>query len=339
VGEGFILVEMAGVDLASATRLVGTPGRFEMRIRTGANQTAPVLDSAHISSAFVEEVDPVRGVWGVALRLRPRGAELFREAALSFGALDNPEARPVVMLLDGETIYEAPIGDDLARSLRAGPQDRAVAVTGSGDEGRARAKELQAHLDAGVLPVSVSIAGSGQVPPTLGRQFTGLVFTALALGLAAVAALVLLRYRSVRVAAPLVAVSSSEVLILLGFAASIGWSLDLPSLAGIILVVGTGVDHLLVITDDAMRGGELKYIETLRARVKGGLGTIATAAATTAAAMAPLAFFGFGALSGFALVTIIGLILGVGVARPAYAHILTAIISRKPEIANRLAGA
>ncbi len=280
----------------------------------------------------MEEADPGRGVWGVSLRLTGRGAELLREAALQNGAVDNPIAHPVLMLLDGETIYDAPLADDLARSLRTTPTDRTIAITGAGEEGRARARELQTHLDAGVLPVSVAIAGSGQVPPTLGRQFTGLVFTALLLGLLAVALLVFLRYREFRVAAPLLLVTSSEVLILLGFAAAIRWSLDLPSLAGIILVVGTGVDHLIIITDGVMRGGKLEYIETLRARIRGGLGTIFSAAGTTAAAMAPLAFFGFGALSGFAFVTLLGLLLGVGVARPAYARILTEVVARRPQV-------
>lgn len=332
LGESHILVELAGLDLASASRLVGTPGRFEMRIRTTGNQSAPALDSAHIRTAYVEEADPGRGVWGVSLRLTGRGAELLREAALQHGAVDNPIAHPVLMLLDGETIYDAPLADELARSLRTTPTDRTIAITGAGEAGRARARELQAHLDAGVLPVSVAIAGSGQVPPTLGRQFTGLVFTALALGLVAVALLVFLRYREFRIAGPMLLVSSSEAFILLGFAAAIRWSLDLPSLAGIILVVGTGVDHLLIITDGVMRGGKLEFIETLQARIRGGLGTIFSAAGTTAAAMAPLAFFGFGALSGFAFVTLLGLLLGVGVARPAYARILTEVIARRPQI-------
>lgn len=338
LGESHLLVELAGVDLASASRLVGTPGRFEMRIRTTGNQSAPALDSTHIRTAYVDEADPGRGVWGVSLRLTGRGAELLREAALQHGAVDNPIAHPVLMLLDGETVYDAPLADELARSLRTTPTDRTIAITGPGEEGRARAKELQTHLDAGVLPVSVAVAGSGQVPPTLGRQFTGLAFAALALGLVAVAVLVLLRYREARIAAPMLMVSSSEVLILLGFAAAIGWSLDLPSLAGIILVVGTGVDHLLIITDEATRGGELKYTEQLRARVSGGFKTILTAAATTAAAMTPLAFFGFGALSGFAFVTLLGLLLGVGVARPAYAKILEGVIARRPDMAKRIAG-
>ena len=46
------------------------------------------------------------------------------------------------------------------------------------------------------------------------------------------------------------------------------------------------------------------------------------AAATTVVAMLPLLFMGFGALTGFALIIILGVILGTFIARPAYGRII-----------------
>ncbi|MEI8003452.1 MAG: preprotein translocase subunit SecD, partial [Methanothrix sp.] len=51
------------------------------------------------------------------------------------------------------------------------------------------------------------------------------------------------------------------------------------------------------------------------------------AAATTVVAMLPLLGMGFGALTGFALIIIIGVILGTVIARPAYGRIIGHIMA------------
>ena len=125
---------------------------------------------------------------------------------------------------------------------------------------------------------------------------------------------------------------------MLGVWAMAGWQLDLASLAGIIMVIGTGVDQLIIITDELMKGGEAAASSAERsikeraaeAAEKAGVGKIAVAtsskvyltrlsrafmiilgaAATTVVAMLPLLVMGFGVLTGFALIIILGVILG-----------------------------
>jgi preprotein translocase subunit SecD len=53
------------------------------------------------------------------------------------------------------------------------------------------------------------------------------------------------------------------------------------------------------------------------------------AATTTIGAMLPLAYLGLGRISGFAVVTIIGVIIGVLVTRPAYGSVLRELITEK----------
>jgi preprotein translocase subunit SecD len=132
-----------------------------------------------------------------------------------------------------------------------------------------------------------------------------------------------------------------------------GWQLDLASLAGIILVIGTGVDQLIIITDELIRGGEAASIaaeKSIKERAdaaaeKSGAAVAPTsskvyltrlsraftiilgAAATTAVAMLPLLYMGFGALTGFALIIILGVILGTAIARPAYGRIIGYILA------------
>jgi preprotein translocase subunit SecD len=229
---------------------------------------------------------------------------------------------------------------------------------GSGDAGSTKAKELYIHLREGALPVNVAIVGSGQVSAALGKQFKIQMVIAGLIALLAVAAMVFYRYREKRIVLPMVATSFSEVVMMLGIWSLggiwFGWQLDLSSLAGIIMVIGTGVDQLVIITDELIRGGEAVPAASDRsikeraaeAAEKSGVGKavaasskvylgrlsrafsiIIGAAATTAVAMLPLLYMGFGALTGFALIIIVGVILGTAIARPAYGRIIGHILA------------
>ncbi|MEM0499209.1 MAG: preprotein translocase subunit SecD, partial [Methanothrix sp.] len=188
------------------------------------------------------------------------------------------------------------------------------------------------------LPVNVKIIGSGQVDAALGSQFKFQVALAGILAILAVGLLVFYRYRERRIVLPIVCTSFSEVILMLGVWSAAGWQLDLASIAGIIMVIGTGVDHLFIITDELLHGervterneqeakGVLLTGKIYLARLSRAFYIILGAAATTIAAMIPLLWMGFGALMGFALITIIGVLIGVGIARPAYGRIIGYIL-------------
>jgi preprotein translocase subunit SecD len=113
----------------------------------------------------------------------------------------------------------------------------------------------------------------------------------------------------------------SEFIIILGVAALIGWNLDLPSIAGILATVGTGVDQQIVILDEASRS---KNIGISR-RMKRALFIIITAYLTSVVALLPLYWAGAGLFRGFAFTTIIGITAGVLITRPAFAEIIRKI--------------
>ncbi len=94
--------------------------------------------------------------------------------------------------------------------------------------------------------------------------------------------------------------------------------LDLAAIAGIISAVGTGVDDQIIITDERTR----ERIKSLKKRVKRAFFIIFTSAASTIGAMIPVMTIGAGAVRGFAITTIIGVIVGITVTRPAYAIVL-----------------
>jgi preprotein translocase subunit SecD len=120
----------------------------------------------------------------------------------------------------------------------------------------------------------------------------------------------------------MIATSVSEVFMILGFATLIGWQLNLPAIAGIIAVIGTGIDHLVIITDEVLYEGKIPSLKVYLSRISKAFAIIFAAAATTIIAMSPLLWMGFGALKGFAITTIIGVLIGVLIARPAYGRVI-----------------
>ena len=63
-------------------------------------------------------------------------------------------------------------------------------------------------------------------------------------------------------------------------------------------------------------------------RLSRALGIIVAAAATVVIAMLPLALMDLSTLKGFAIITILGVLVGVIVTRPAYGKIIMQILSK-----------
>lgn len=321
VDNSFILIDLAGVDVATAQEIVGRPGVFEIRIQTTGNETMHVLYGSEIVNVELPTGERGGG-WGVPFSLSEEGALVFQKAAIESGATRNREAHYISMHLDDEEIFSAPLAQDLAASLEVAPLRNMVAQVGGEDAASRKAHELYIHLREGALPVNVEIIGSGQVTASLGSQFKKQVFAAGFLAILAVGFVIFFRYREPKIVLPMVGTSFSEVLMMLGVAALLGWQLDLASIAGIIAVIGTGVDHLVIITDEVLYEGKVPSGKVYLARLSSAFGIIMAAALTTIVAMLPLFGMGFGAFKSFALITIAGVLIGVLIARPAYGRII-----------------
>ncbi len=203
---------------------------------------------------------------------------------------------------------------------------RITGTTATLEEAREAVQRNQILLTSGNLPVELSIESKSTTPPTLGRRFlkyslyTGLV------AIAAVGAIIYLRYRRFEIVVPVMITGLSEILLILGLASFINWELDLPAVAGIIAAVGTGVDHQIVITDETLKEGKRRKAISIAERIRRAFFIIFTAAATTIAAMLPLMSIGAGMLKGFAFTTIMGVLIGITITRPAYAKVVGEIL-------------
>jgi preprotein translocase subunit SecD len=223
------------------------------------------------------------------------------------------------------TITEAVAGKPLGSMV--------ITTGGKSDYARKRAEDLRIVLSQR-LPVGISFESEEPVEPRLGAEFMDEALRAVLVAFVGVGVLVYIRYRRLKIAAAIMGVMLSTLIITLGVASALGWSIGLAEIGGLIVVVGTGVDHQIIITDEVLRGA-LPHAQrmSLKGRIGRAFSIIFAAAATTIAAMVALAYVGFGVMRGFALITIVGVLIGVLLARPAYASILSFIMAKeKPEI-------
>ncbi|MBW2974233.1 hypothetical protein KY366_00815 [Candidatus Woesearchaeota archaeon] len=342
-GNQYILVEIAGATEEEVKDLLAKQGKFEAKIGNGTAFKGGTDITYVCRSADCAGISPFEGCshmgseWMCRFRfsisLSPeaaqRQADLTRDLEVLTEEKHQYLSEKLVLFLDDRQVDELRIGAELK-----GKAETNIQISGSGtgisqQEAAVNAlqnmKRLQTILITGSLPFKLDIVKTDTISPILGHEF---VRNALLVGLIAiltVSIVVFLRYRKWKIAIPIVITSIAEVTILLGVAALIGWNLDLAAIAGIIISVGTGVDHKIIITDETLEG-EAKKIYNWKERFKGAFFIVIGAYLTTVFAMVPLIFAGAGMLKGFAIITIIGVSISIFITRSSYPRIIELLL-------------
>ncbi|MFC7235484.1 preprotein translocase subunit SecD [Halosegnis marinus] len=349
----YVVVEVPNANRSEVIGLIGTPGRVQVVALSPAEngtgfERQPLLDQSDLTvSGVVTRQTPGGGTsYAVGVTVSnddaaQRFADTMREEGftseqnpngigncdyeLGEGPQDDSEYC-LLTVRDGETVYAASMGD-LATIINNGDfvADPSFSI---GAPNQSTARQLELDLRAGALPTTLNIdeGTTYYLQPSLAQEFKTFSVVTGAVAVLAVAFVVFLRYREVGVAAPMVLTAAAEVYLLLGFAALVGLALDLSHIAGFIAVIGTGVDDLVIIADEILQGERVTTGRVFQSRFRKAFWVIGAAAATTIIAMSPLAVLSLGDLQGFALVTIVGVLLGVLVTRPAYGNILRNVV-------------
>jgi preprotein translocase subunit SecD len=207
-----------------------------------------------------------------------------------------------------------------------------ITGTGSGNtpqEQQANAlselENLKVVLSSGRLPVSTYIGSSYSVDASLGKQFLVYSVVGLALAIIIVGLLIVIRYRHPALIVPIMLVDLCEVLITIAIVGTFG-TLDLAAAAGIITLIGTAVDNQIIITDELLhkRGNSEEEIAEhgLKEKLGRAFHIVFTTAGIAIVAMLPLLLSGIVEITGFALSTIIGILVGVLITRPGFGKIV-----------------
>ena len=337
-GNNFMSVEIAGASPTDLQSLLEEQGKFEAKI---GNETAFIGGDRDIASvcrndatcAYIENCQQSQEGYFCSFRftvyLSEAAAE--RHAAITDKLEVNVTAeggyleKSLDLFLDDVLVDTLLISEGLK-----GRVTTQISISGSGtgntEEEAYEATEesmnkLQTILITGSLPYKLEIVKLDTISPTLGNDFTKSILIAGLVALLAASLVVFIRYRDVKASLALILVSFSEIIIILGVASLIEWSIDLASIAGILATIGTGFDDQIVILDEARQ----KTVLSIKQKLRRAYVIIMGAYFTALVSLLPLIKAGAGLFKGFAITTIIGISIGVFITRPAFSEIVKRI--------------
>ena len=341
-GNNYILVEIAGATPEDLKKLIGEQGKFEAKIGnetvfTGGTDEGVASVSRSGQDAGIYQCDNQGSAYYCSFRF---GIYLTEKAAKNQGYLTsklsinvtNPEYldKSLDLYLDDKLVNSLLISKDLKGS--SSPQ---ISISGSGtgatrDLAIANAneemKQLQTVLITGSLPYKLEIIKLDTISPTLGESFTNIILISGLASIFAVAIVILIRYKHLKFSLALMLTCISEVVIVLGIACFISWNLDLPSIAGIIAGIGTGIDAQIIVLDESKQ----KTAVSLKEKLKRAFSIILGSYFTAVVSMLPLMWAAAGLFKGFAITSIIGITVGILITRPAFVDMVR-LIEEKDE--------
>ena len=187
------------------------------------------------------------------------------------------------------------------------------AITGgsgiiSGNFTSQEATDLAVLLRAGALPAPLSIVEERSVGPGLGADSIAAGKIAAIIGMLLVCLFMILIYGSFGVIANISLIAN--LFIILSLLGTIGATLTLPGIAGIVLTIGIAVDANVLIFERIKEENlkKTKIFETIKRGFDKALSTILDANITTLIASLLLFVFGSGPIKGFAITLSLGVI-------------------------------
>ena len=258
--------------------------------------------TAGITGEYVDNAmvlnDDTSGQPYVSLSFNQAGAKIFGDLTEK-----NVQRRMAIQLDDkvnSAPIIQEKIGGGQARITLGGYEAYQKLM--------AEAQDLVVVLRAGALPAPLKPVTETTIGPALGRDSITMGKWALIIAGIAVVLFMLIYYKGGGVAADIALVANA--LFITGILSGFGATLTLPGIAGIILTVGMAVDANVIIYERIRE--ELKDGKSPRAAVDAGYSrafwTIFDAQITTFIAGVVMLQYGTGAIKGFAVTLLIGIV-------------------------------
>ncbi len=327
----FIMVSMPNVGESQALSLIQNQGIFYAKINNqtvfnSTNKNEGILKVCLTSSCpYGGELMPSlnNGAYqfDFGIELSSQAAQNFASATKNLSVNANGYlSAPIVLYLNGKQTSSLLIAANLK-----GQAEQTIQISGSAQtyqQALAQMKTLQSVFESGSLPTPIKVISIQSVSSSTGSQFISEIYILLLAAFVAISIIVFLRYMDFRVSSLILLTSIAEIFIVIGVAALIHWTLDIPSIAGIIASIGISVDDQIIITDEIIRGAAQSEYTSVKKRVKRAFFIIFVSFFSFSAIMFPLLFSSASLFTGFALTTILASLVGLLITRPAYAQII-----------------
>jgi preprotein translocase subunit SecD len=303
-----LIVEIAGItDIDQAISIVKKTAHLEFRTlkeQEGEATISAIADLYETSGLTGKDLkraiaepsqDHQNPGYVVSLEFNQEGAEKFEEIT------KNNIGSPVAIFLDDEMI-SSPVVQSVIT-------DGYAQITGDFEANEA--KQLSVQLNAGALPVPLSIESQTRVGPTLGSESVQKSLFAAAIGIIAVSIFMILYYRMLGVFAVISLLIYS--LIVFAIFKIIPVTLTLAGIAGFILSIGMAVDANILIFERVKE--ELKWKkpkhDAFYTGFKRAWSSIRDSNISSLITTSILFYFGTGPVRGFALTLAIGIIVSM----------------------------
>ncbi len=300
-GNRRLVVQLPGIkDYEQALDVIGRTAYLEFYDQTNMDKLTKNDPTAKplITGNDLKKADAVilnTGENVVTLEFKPEGAKKFAQ-----GTRDNI-GKMIYILLDKQVIQPANVIEEIP--------DGQAQITGY--KTLADAQNIAVMLNAGAIPVKISVGRPVVVSAALGQDSLAKSKTAGIIGAAAVVVFMIIFYLGSG------AVASFALAIYAGLTVLTLWAmhatLTLHGIAGFILSVGMAVDAN-IITYERIKD-ELRLGRTLRSAIDTGynnaMRTIIDSNVTTLIAGAVLFFYGTGTIRGFAVTLSIGVLMSM----------------------------
>jgi len=323
-GVDRIVVQVPGLqDPDQIKRILGQTAKLDFRLLCNSQPTGPNQQPPAECEALPEQKNPGRIYWvQTSSAATVSGADLtdaqpafdnrtnepivtFRfnqKGAVRFGRLTQANVgRPFAIVLDNKVVSAPRINEPI--------------LGGSGQiSGRfsvQEAHDLAIVLRSGALPAKLNIVEERTVGPSLGSDSIHAGLVACIIGLVGVFVYMLISYALFGIFAN--AALIANLVMLVGLLSTLGATLTLPGIAGIVLTMGMAVDSNVLVFErirEEVRNGRtpLNAIET---GFKTAFATILDANLTTLIAAVVLFGMGSGPIRGFAVTLALGIITTV----------------------------
>lgn len=317
VGNDYrIIVEIPGVtDVNQAVGLIGKTAKLTFWESGSSNSAKLASPSAYPYGAtyFLGSNPQITNLSGIDLKQASAGFDsntgspdvelnFTPEGAKKFAEITKRNVgKSVAMVLD-DVVIEAPRVDE--------PITGGNAVI-SGSFTTEQTKQLAIQLNAGALPVTLSVMEQRAIGATLGKESLDKSFLAGAIGFAVIVVFMIILYGRLGIIASLAL--SIYTLVVLTLFRLIPVTLTLAGIAGLILSIGIAVDANILIFErmkEEMRKGKPRNV-ALALGFSRAWDSIRDSNVASLITSAVLYFFGTGSVRGFALTLAIGVIVSL----------------------------
>ena len=289
-GENRIRVEIPGeFDTDNVINTIGKTGELTFEDPEGN----VVLTGKEVKKATPYMTQENKYV--ISLELNEEGAIAFAEATEKF------LGKNIAIKMDGEMLTN-PIVEAVIRDGKAQISGMATLE---------EASEKANIINSGALPVTLESASAQTVGPTIGSEALQLSKKAAIIGISLVILFMIIYYRIPGfIASVALVLYSCIVLIIFG---QFGVVLSLSGIAGLLLTIGMAVDANVLIFERTKE--EVRLGKSIGTAVEAGynraLSSILDSNITTIIAALVLYFLGTGAVKGFAVTLLVGIIVSI----------------------------